>query len=428
MNTSIPDTNPVTRRSAKRIEARHQRIANILALAMLPLSGFATDIYVPSLPTMAGAMHVSSLQIQFTITLYLISYGISQLFIGSIIDSYGRYRISLVSLIIFAFASLAIALTHTIDIIYLMRIIQGATVGAVIAGKRAYFVDLFTGDRLKNYLSLFSIIWSTGPIVAPFIGGWLQTGFGWEANFYLLAGTGISFAVLEYFFSGETLPQPAPFQLKRVVNVYAGMLTTGPFILGIGMMGLAYAMVMVYNMTAPFIIEHQLHFNVVTTGYCCLAMGVAWMVGGFISKAMIRFHFFRKLAVNIGLQILLVLLMLALIRQAETLYTLVIFAFLIHVGAGYTFNNYMTFCMTRFPQNAGIASGLIGGFAFLIVSSLSYGIVNILPARDEWNLGYSYLIFILFSAVILFVAARETAGKRNVKPEAAEKLLKGFSE
>src|ERR1700743_3009560 len=123
----------------KRLIEKHQPIATILSLALLPLSGFATDIYVPSLPDMAASMHVSSLQIQTTITLFLVSYGLSQLFIGSLIDSYGRYRIGVVSLLIFALASLVIALTHSINVIYAMRVIQGVTVGAVIAGKRAFF-------------------------------------------------------------------------------------------------------------------------------------------------------------------------------------------------------------------------------------------------------------------------------------------------
>ena len=394
-------------RTGKRIKARHQGIANILALALIPLSGFATDIYLPSLPGMAATMHVSSIQIQFTITLFLLSYGISQLFIGSILDSYGRYKISLVSLLVFALASLAIAITHNIYIIYLMRIIHGITVGAVVAGKRAYFVDLFSGDRLKHYLSLFSIIWSTGPIVAPFVGGYLQTIFGWEANFYMLAVVAAAFALLEYLFSGETLPQATPFHFKGVVNIYAGMLKTTPFILGILMLGLAYSMVMVYNMTGPFIIEHHLRLSAVTAGYCSLILGAAWMAGGFISKASIRHPFFKKLAVNTGLQACFVLAMLAGIRLADNLYSLVAFAFIIHAGAGYTFNNYLTFCMTRFPKNAGIASGLTGGLTFLIVSAMSYGIVNMLPAKDARNLGYSYLMLVFLSVLVLILAFRK---------------------
>lgn len=389
-------------------------MATILALAILPLSGFAADIYLPSLPGMTAAMKVSSLQIQLTITVFLISYGISQLFIGSILDSFGRYRFSQISLVVFAAASFVIATTHNIYVIYGMRVIHGVTVGFVIAGKRAFFVDLFTGEKLKSYLSMFSIIWSAGPIVAPFVGGYLQTNFGWESNFYILGAVALGFAVLEFFLSGETLARPMSFQLKRVVHVYAEMLRTGPFVLGIIMMGLAYAMVMVYNMTGPFIIEHHLQFSPVTAGYCSLIQGFAWMIGGFISKATIDKPFFRKLAINKSLQLLLAILMLFSCRYVDNLYTLIGFAFLIHVGAGFTFNNYMTISMTRFPRNAGIASGLTGGFTYIIVSAASSGIVGLFPARDAGHLGYSYLILVLLTLSMLGLAFR-TETNRNGK-------------
>jgi len=45
------------------IKEKNQGIATILAFALIPLSGFATDIYIPSLPTMAGEMDVSNVQV-----------------------------------------------------------------------------------------------------------------------------------------------------------------------------------------------------------------------------------------------------------------------------------------------------------------------------------------------------------------------------
>ncbi|WP_222536171.1 MFS transporter [Pedobacter polysacchareus] len=386
----------------KTIKENHQQIATWLAFALLPLSGFATDIYIPSLPTMAGVLNVSSIQVQLTLSIFLISYGVSQLFIGSVLDSFGRYKVCLVSLLIFAAASLVIALTHNIYLIYAMRVIHGLTVGAIVVAKRAYFVDVFKGDELKHYLSLFSIIWSTGPIVAPFVGGYLQAAFGWESNFYFLAGFAVVFAVLELIYSGETLVHVTEFNFRKIVNIYLEMIKTASFTLGIVMLGLAYCMVMVYNMTGPFIIEHELHFSPVIAGYSSLVLGFAWMVGGFIGKATINKPFFSRLALNVGLQLAFVAVMILSLNFISNLYSLIFFAFIIHVGAGYTFNNYFTFCLSKFPKNAGIAGGLTGGFTYVIVSLLSYGIVSIVPAQDERNLSYSYLILILLSIIIMF--------------------------
>ncbi|MCX2479483.1 MFS transporter [Pedobacter sp. MC2016-15] len=387
---------------AKPVQEKHQGISTVLAFALLPLSGFATDIYIPSLPTMSAVMQVSEIQVQLTLTFFLISYGVSQLFVGSILDSFGRYRISLVSLLIFAAASVVIAVTHQIYLIYLMRIIHGFTVGAIVVAKRAYFVDLFTGDKLKHYLSLFSIIWSTGPIVAPFIGGYLQNAFGWESSFYFLAGLALVLALLEFIFSGETLKHATEFNLTSITKIYVAMVKTANFTLGIVMLGLAYCMVMVYNMTGPFIIEHQLHLSPVIAGYSSLVLGFAWMTGGFIGKATINRPFFKRVAVNLGVQVLFVIAMIISTSFIENLYTLIFFAFIIHVGAGFTFNNYFTFCLSQFPKNAGIAGGLTGGINYVIVSFLSYGIIYFVPAKDELNLSYSYSILIFLSLLVMY--------------------------
>jgi MFS family permease len=381
------------------LQEKNQRIATILAFALLPLSGFATDIYIPSLPGMGVDMHISNTQVQLTLSVFLISYGFSQFFIGSVLDSFGRYRLGLYALIIFALASIIIAVTHNIYLIYLMRVIHGITVAVIVVAKRAFFVDLYKGDRLKHYLSLFTIIWFAGPILAPFIGGYLQKNYGWQSNFYFLAGFAILIAILEIVFSGETLLHKTNFKIKEVIEVYLKMLKTANFTLGLLMLSFAYSMVMVYNMTGPFIIEHQLHLTPVIVGYCSLILGLAWMVGGFIGKATINRPFYKKLLANSSLQILVIALMIISLSYFSNLYSLVFFAFIIHVTAGFTYNNYFTYCLSQFPKNAGIAGGLTGGVVYVLLSFLTYGIVEVIPAKDEQELSYSYLILILLSAI-----------------------------
>jgi MFS family permease len=399
------------------IKQKNERIATWLAFALIPLSGFATDIYIPSLPSMGAELQASSIQVQMTLSVFLISYGISQLFIGGILDSFGRYRLSLLAIGVFTLSCLVIATTHNIYVIYLMRVIHGITVAVIVVSKRAYFVDMFEGDRLKRYLSMFTIIWSSGPIVAPFIGGYLQSIFGWQANFYFLGGLAAVLGVLELIYSGETLKHHAEFHLKKIGGVYVSMISTLSFTLGLLMLGFAYCMVMVYNMTGPFIVEHQLHLTPVIAGYCSLVLGIAWMIGGFIGKATINRPFHTKMVINVSLQILFVVSMILSLGFLSNLYTLVFFAFIIHICAGFTYNNYFTYSLSQFPKNAGIAGGLTGGIVYVIVSFLSYGIINFIPARDERNLSFSYLILILLSGIVMFLIFSRYKKRRNINVE-----------
>jgi len=168
------------------------------------------------------------------------------------------------------------------------------------------------------------------------------------------------------------------------------------------MLGLSYSMVIVFNMTGPFIIEHHLSFSPVTAGYCSFILGIAWMLGGFAGKATINRPFYKKLFINLFLQITFITAMLISLNFQVNLYTLIFFAFIIHVTAGFTFNNYFSYSLSLFPKNAGIASGLSGGVNYITVSLLSYGIVYFIPEKDENNLAYSYLILILLSALVMF--------------------------
>jgi MFS family permease len=402
------------------IRPENQRISTILAFSLIPLSGLATDIYIPSLPNMGLEMGISSIQVQLTLTFFLISYGVTQLFIGGILDSFGRYRLSMASLLIFIMASIVIAVTHDIYLIYLMRIIHGITVAIIVVAKRAFFVDLYEGEQLKHYLSLFTIIWSAGPIVAPFLGGYLQHSFGWQSNFYFLAAFAAVVAILELIYSGETLPNPAVFNLKRITGIYVEMLKTTSFTLGILMLCFAYSMVMVYNMTGPYIIEHEMGLTPVVAGYCSLILGLGWMVGGFIGKATINRPFFKKLAINTAVQTAFGLIMAICLQFITGLYVMVFFAFLIHVCAGFTYNNYFTFCLRKFPKNAGIAGGLTGGIVYIILSFLTSAIVYIIPASNEANLSYSYLILILLSVggmYFIYLLNHKKAGLESASPQ-----------
>jgi len=387
----------------KPIKEKHHTIATWLAFALLPLSGFATDIYIPSLPNMAGELHTTNIAVQMTLTLFLIGYGVSQLFIGGLIDSFGRYTISIFCLVLFGLANLVIATTHSVLVIDIMRVIHGVTVAGVIVAKRAYFIDVFTGDKLKHYLSLFSIVWSTGPIVAPFIGGYLESSLGWKSNFYFLAGFAFVLAAFDIVFGGETIKYVAKFHLKQIANTYLEMFRTTTFTLGLMLTGLSYCIIMMFNLTGPFIIEHNMHLSPVVAGYSSLILGVAWLTGGMLGKAMINKGFFKRIAINLFLQTGFVIAMLLVSRLFSNLYTLLAFAFIIHVAAGFTFNNFFTYCLGRFPKNAGIASGLCGGANYVIVSTFSYVIVAFLPARDALNLGYSYAILIGISLFVLFL-------------------------
>jgi len=407
------------------IKENHSGISTLLAFALIPLSGFATDVYIPSLPSMAAHLHVSTAAVQLSLILFMVSGGISQLFVGSILDSFGRFRLGAIALGIFALASFTIASSDSIYLIYAMRIVQGIAVSIIVVGKRAYFMDIYSGDKLKHYTSLFSIIWATAPIIAPFLGGYLQSVWGWQSNFYFLGIFSLLILALELIFSGESLKQYQKFKLKPILEVYRSMIKTPDYTLGLIIIALSYAMLVVYGLTSPFIIEHVFHYSSVTTGYCSLLSGVALMTGGIISKTMIRRPLTTKIIVAISIQAITAVAMIVAAGYSSNVYTLMAFTLIIHMISGFVFNNFFAYCLGRFSKNAGIASGVTGGTMFMLASIISYSVVGVVSIKSQEVLGGAFLglALVLSIAIGLFMKVHNVQeGKLAAEQDTSRKL------
>ena len=385
----------------KKLKSSNKAIATILAFSVIPISGLATDIYLPSMPEMASELHLPETKIQLTLSLFLISYGLAQFFAGAVVDAFGRYKVSIMSLFLFIFSFWWTAQTENIYVIYLMRIVQGILSGFAVVSKRAYFVDVYEGEQRKHFLSIMTIVWSLAPIVAPFIGGYLQSNFGWQSNFIALSVYCALVLVFELIFSGETLIKKSPFNLGFLFHEFRRMFKAPDFFYGMLMCGISYGLVMFYNLCGPFIIEHRLGFSAITTGYVSLLMGFAWMCGGFLGKFLIKKAFLPKIRYANFAQIALIIVMFATSFWISNLFTLAIFAFLIHVTAGFIFNNYFTYCMGRFSDSAGIAGGLTGGMAFIVTSALSYGVVAAIKPISQDFVAVGYFVMALLGLAIL---------------------------
>ena len=404
-NELLADTEPNT----QQINDSNRKRATILAFALIPLSGLATDIYIPSFPSMANAFNTNSAGIQYTIICFLLSYGISQLFVGSIVDSFGRYRINLAALLVLALSNVVIIFTADIHLVYLMRVLQGTATAFIIVGKRAFFVDVYTGEKQRHYTSMLSIVWATAPILAPFFGGYIQKSFGWQYNFVVLGVYGLVMFLLEFFYSGESLKVKQPFHLRSIFKVYRKLILSVDFSLGIVILGICFAMVLIFTMSAPFIVEHKFHLSSVITGYCALLSGLSLFIGGIIGKTVKSGTLFKRLMLANLSQLVLIALMYSVATDKAGLLLLLLFVVPINIIGGCVYNIFFTYCLTRFPLNAGVASGLTSGGAYLVTSVVISGLLSIITITDQLSLALGYTVLGLAITGVLLLVRKKLA-------------------
>jgi len=62
----------------------------LLLAGTIALAPFSLDVYIPAMPDMAAAFGVKVVQINYTMSIYLVGFGLGQIFGGPISDQIGR--------------------------------------------------------------------------------------------------------------------------------------------------------------------------------------------------------------------------------------------------------------------------------------------------------------------------------------------------
>lgn len=94
---------------------------------------FVTDFYLPFLPEMSRSFHTSPSAVSTSLTAGMVGLAVGQILIGPLSDKYGRKRLLVLSMLLFAVTSLCCVLSPTIAVFNAVRVLQGmAGAGGVL--------------------------------------------------------------------------------------------------------------------------------------------------------------------------------------------------------------------------------------------------------------------------------------------------------
>ncbi|HSN64823.1 MAG TPA: Bcr/CflA family efflux MFS transporter, partial [Azonexus sp.] len=185
---------------------RSTRTFAFLLAGMAALGPFSIDTYLPSFHEIAEDLGATPLQVQQTLSAYLLAFATMTLWHGALSDRFGRRRVILVALALFGAASVGCAFATSIEQLWVWRALQGVTAGAGMVISRAIVRDLFDGPPAQRLISQITMMFALAPVIAPLIGGWLQTWFGWRSVFaFLVASTALLWTAC-WKLLPETLP------------------------------------------------------------------------------------------------------------------------------------------------------------------------------------------------------------------------------
>jgi DHA1 family bicyclomycin/chloramphenicol resistance-like MFS transporter len=376
-----------------------------------------TDLYLPSLPDIGRHLGASTAQVQLTISAYLIGFAVGQIVYGPVSDRHGRKLVLMGALGLYCVATLICALSTSIEMLIVARAFQalGGSGGIVLA--RAIVRDLYSGARAGRELSLIGSVMALAPVVAPVIGGALQTGFGWRSAFVTLVAAGLAGATIVWLLLPETLAKrsPEPVSPSSILKSYGVVAGNPAYLAYLGLGTACYAGLFAWISGASFVLQNLYGLSPFAFGIAFALGSVGYMIGATLAA---------RLVVRLGLDGIIGLgacavtagglAMVAAVALGLTSATSLVLSMAIYLaGLGMVLPQSIAGALTPFPERAGAASSLFG-FIQQSLSAICGAAVGWLLGANAWPLAAA--VAAMGGATLLIWISTRAVRKRAAVP------------
>jgi len=349
-----------------------------LLTAIAPLS---IDMYLPAFPAIAKSLQTSVSEVTLSLSSFFIGISAGQLLYGPLLERFGRKRPLYAGLCLYFLASVACALSQSVNILIAFRLLQavGGCVGMVTA--RAMVRDLFDVKDNAKVFSLLMLVVSVSPIIAPTLGGYITAAFGWRYVFAALIVVVLIILIGTYFFLPESKQPNRNFSLKPapILRNFATILKHPHFITYALTGAISYAGLYAYISGAPHVFMEIFKITEKQFGWI-----FAFIAAGLIGASQINSIALKKYSSEqiikiasscqsiVGIAFVCVTL-----SGWNNLFLTVLLIFLFLGCQGFMFPNSTALALAPLGNNAGNASALIGAIQMTIGASAS-AIVSVL--------------------------------------------------
>jgi EmrB/QacA subfamily drug resistance transporter len=167
-----------------------------IILALLALSQFMVVLDVTvvnvALPSMAKDLHITAGNLQWIVTAYTLTFGGFLLLGGRTADLFGRRKIFLASVSLFALMSLLCGLAQSESQIIVTRALQGLAGAFMSPAALSIVISEFREGKERNTaLGVWSAVSAGGAAVGLLLGGILTQYLSWRWNFFVNVPIGI---------------------------------------------------------------------------------------------------------------------------------------------------------------------------------------------------------------------------------------------
>lgn len=356
----------------------------LVTLVLLSASGLvASDINLPGMPLAAQAFGTPISALQHTFSIYVIGLALAQALYGPLSDAYGRRRLVIGGMLVYAVASIGCSIAPNVTAFGLARIFQALGAGAGMVIGRAIVSDIFDAKTAARTFTTIMPIVGASPALSPLVGGYITSYVSWRAPFLLTAALGMLAVVLLAVYIPETAPRSGRGSnagaVARTFRSYPMLLAQPRFWSYALNLCVGYAAYLAYLAASPVILV-SMGLSTKAISYCYLTLSVTYIFGNLTSRRLAKTQGIDRL-LGIGYVILAAgaaCLLLAGWLGGISPLPMILAISVVTLANGFLIPLSFAGGVTSFPDNAGAASGLMGAM-HLTAGSLAIYLVAAMP-------------------------------------------------
>jgi EmrB/QacA subfamily drug resistance transporter len=197
-------------------------IAVALGVMMVALDGTVVSV---ANPTIEKDLHSSLANLQWVTNGYLLALAVLLIIGGKLGDRFGRRLIFTIGIVGFALASLGSALSGTIEVLIVFRVIQGVAGAMLMPNTLAILRSTFPAEKLTQAVGIWGATSALAVAAGPIVGGLLVQNVSWQSIFLLnlplgAIALGVTLAVVKE--SREPIT-PKSFDFPGIVGLALGL-------------------------------------------------------------------------------------------------------------------------------------------------------------------------------------------------------------
>ena len=204
-------------------DAAHPRwtlAACILASSLAFIDGSVVNV---ALPAIGADLHAGPAALQWTINAYLLPLSALLLLGGAAGDRFGRRRLLIGGIVLFAVASILCAWAPGLAVLLPARVAQGIGAAMLMPNSLALLGNAFSGEARGRAIGTWAAAGAIAGAVGPPLGGWLVGAVGWRAIFYLNVPLALGALLVAWAYVEESQEGALPLDLPGAGLVTAAL-------------------------------------------------------------------------------------------------------------------------------------------------------------------------------------------------------------